>query len=764
MAESLRPVAIGDMLTLRHKMRMRLQRRHQSPVFAGAVARVQEPATSRPLHHGPAALLAAARHLRAGAAAPIAAPSTKPSTSSATSSSRNSRAATLIARAGGGANGGLNGAGAGDAAGVARGSSGNAAGGRGAAAAPAPPSLRSAGAGAAGAAAVAAAAAAAASSTATTPLMSLGPEGAMDNSSLASVDWPEWIASATNSSDSSDNLEFDAGPGSSSEPSEAAASPLAAAAAAEAGGGSGGGDSSGGGANGGVTSGVGGRIAGNSGSGSGSKGGSGAAAAAGAGAAGGEGGSAGGPAAVCGRQLAASIPTTTIRIALYAISTGFDRRALEAALRTAYGSTAVKKYPDVMHCLVARSPHEGQPGADAFFFDNGVVACWGMRPEAERALVQDIAGGAVVGPLPDRECENDVFRCTYTTNPVVSGGVAPPASLAPIASLPAPAYPQQPAAALQPAAAPPAAQPQAPSQVHSSLASDADMDAFPGGGGSGSGGGATSAGGGGSGGTTSSRRFARRAASSTGSSGTGGPGAAAGTAAGSTFDPPPPPPRPAVAAIAAAAVAAPPAAVVPPVAAREPLSAVGPFSLLSFPPQIVDDTVLLHLRLVGDVASQLAVSYALAQSTKLSTIEKAVGALVEETRYLPEVLAEHGQVHLSETDIGKLMGKVFVLKRSVILLSNVNDTPDFFWYAPDQLQALYSRITSYCELDSRVELLNSRFSVLQEMLELLRAQEENRHGTRLELVVIWLIVVEVVLGVFELLDLFGVIGPPHSLH
>ncbi len=48
---------------------------------------------------------------------------------------------------------------------------------------------------------------------------------------------------------------------------------------------------------------------------------------------------------------------------------------------------------------------------------------------------------------------------------------------------------------------------------------------------------------------------------------------------------------------------------------------------------------------------------------------------------------------------------------------------------------------------------------IQELLELLRAQEENRHGVRLELIVIWLIVVEVVLGFFELLELFGVIGP-----
>ncbi|PNW80030.1 hypothetical protein CHLRE_08g374950v5 [Chlamydomonas reinhardtii] len=761
---------MGDMLTLRHKMRTRLQRRHQSPVFAGAVPRVQDATTTwRPLQHASApAASPAAQQLRAGAAAAVAASSAKLLSGLSAcstlgralgrnSSNSSSRAALLVPRAGNGANGassnGSHTAGANGTttkAGTAT-SSRTATGGAGASA-PASSRVASPAAPAAAAAAAAAGGAVAKATAGATPLMSLGPEGAMDNSSLASVDWPEWIASATNSSDSSDTLEFDAGPGSSDEEADA----LAAAAAAEAdsaingtaSGAAGGSGGSGGGATGGSAA---------RGAGSGA-----AAAGAEAGAAAGEGAVSGGPAAVCGRQLAASIPTTTIRIALYAIATGFDRRALEAALRAEYGSMAVKKYPDVVHCLVARSPHEGQPGADAFFFDNGVVACWGMRPEAERALVRDIAGAAVVGPLPERECENDVFRCTYTTNPVVSGGVAPPPSQAPIATLPAAAYPQQqqqqPAAAVLQPAAPPS--PQQPSQARSGLSSDADMDRDAAGAATAVSGSSSSGGG-----TTSSRRFARRAASSTGggSSSTGGAGATAGAEASSKFDPPPPPPRPAVAAIAAAvAVTAPPPAVVPPVTPREPLSAVGPFSLLSFPPQIVDDTVLLHLRLVGDVASQLAVSYALAQSTKLSTIEKAVGALVEETRYLPEVLAEHGQVHLSETDIGKLMGKVFVLKRSVVLLSNVNDTPDFFWYAPDQLQALYSRITSYCELDHRVQLLNSRFSVLQEMLELLRAQEENRHGTRLELVVIWLIVVEVVLGVFELLDLFGVIGPPHS--
>jgi uncharacterized Rmd1/YagE family protein len=40
-------------------------------------------------------------------------------------------------------------------------------------------------------------------------------------------------------------------------------------------------------------------------------------------------------------------------------------------------------------------------------------------------------------------------------------------------------------------------------------------------------------------------------------------------------------------------------------------------------------------------------------------------------------------------------------------------TPEFFWHAPDSFQALYTRVTEYLELESRVELLNSRFAVLQ---------------------------------------------------
>ena len=85
-------------------------------------------------------------------------------------------------------------------------------------------------------------------------------------------------------------------------------------------------------------------------------------------------------------------------------------------------------------------------------------------------------------------------------------------------------------------------------------------------------------------------------------------------------------------------------------------------------------------------------------------------------------------------------------------------TTEFFWHAPDFSTSLYTRLIEYLELGERVEILNSRFSVLQEMLDLLRDHENNAHSARLEWIVIWLIVVELVVGLLEVLGLFGLVG------
>ena len=52
--------------------------------------------------------------------------------------------------------------------------------------------------------------------------------------------------------------------------------------------------------------------------------------------------------------------------------------------------------------------------------------------------------------------------------------------------------------------------------------------------------------------------------------------------------------------------------------------------------------------------------------------------------------------------------------------------------APDHLQVLYKRVCEYLEIDSRVEVHNTRFVVLQEFLDLLREHQNNKHRVRLE--------------------------------
>jgi uncharacterized Rmd1/YagE family protein len=58
-------------------------------------------------------------------------------------------------------------------------------------------------------------------------------------------------------------------------------------------------------------------------------------------------------------------------------------------------------------------------------------------------------------------------------------------------------------------------------------------------------------------------------------------------------------------------------------------------------------------------------------------------------------------------------------------------------------QVLHKRVCEYLELDTRVEVLNTRYGVLQEMLEMVRDHQNNQHMSRLEWIVIWLIVAAV---------------------
>jgi len=151
-------------------------------------------------------------------------------------------------------------------------------------------------------------------------------------------------------------------------------------------------------------------------------------------------------------------------------------------------------------------------------------------------------------------------------------------------------------------------------------------------------------------------------------------------------------------------------------------------------PSIADDTISLPARAVGDATTKLAISHALAQSTKLCLYEERVLEVVEATRDLPEAMAATGRVPLGRTAVARLIGRVFLLKSAVNLLGSILDVPEYFWDRPDSLQTLYTRVCAYVELPGRVEVLNARFDVLNQMLDLARAYQvrEGERGGRRE--------------------------------
>ena len=78
---------------------------------------------------------------------------------------------------------------------------------------------------------------------------------------------------------------------------------------------------------------------------------------------------------------------------------------------------------------------------------------------------------------------------------------------------------------------------------------------------------------------------------------------------------------------------------------------------------------------------------------------------------------------------------------NIHLVGSIVDSPEIFWRQPD-LEPLYSAARSYLEIPQRIDLLNTRVEVLQDMLQLLKDQVTSSHSEYLEIVVILLIMLE----------------------
>lgn len=155
-----------------------------------------------------------------------------------------------------------------------------------------------------------------------------------------------------------------------------------------------------------------------------------------------------------------------------------------------------------------------------------------------------------------------------------------------------------------------------------------------------------------------------------------------------------------------------------------------------------NDTIIIEN---DDPHIKLSFSYGLSQSVKLSVFEASVEKTIDENKKIPNDLIKTGKISLSRKSLAKKIGVLFVERNFINLNSDILDTPDFFWRRP-KYDVYYDMAINFMDIKQRINLLNNRLAIIHELYEILSAELQHIHSSRLELIIIYLIMIEVILG------------------
>lgn len=149
-----------------------------------------------------------------------------------------------------------------------------------------------------------------------------------------------------------------------------------------------------------------------------------------------------------------------------------------------------------------------------------------------------------------------------------------------------------------------------------------------------------------------------------------------------------------------------------------------------------------------EILIKLSVSHALAQAVKLNVLEESVIKLLENTKPIQQELSEKGRVSLSKSEISKQIGVLFSSRYSVNMHSDVLDTPEFFWRRP-RYEPVYLMTVEFQDIRTRQEILNNHLNLIQELYNMLSSDLNHKQSSRLEMVIIILIAIEIVIALHK---------------
>nr|VZI48031.1 unnamed protein product [Spirometra erinaceieuropaei] len=143
------------------------------------------------------------------------------------------------------------------------------------------------------------------------------------------------------------------------------------------------------------------------------------------------------------------------------------------------------------------------------------------------------------------------------------------------------------------------------------------------------------------------------------------------------------------------------------------------------------------------VFEKLAFSDALALSVKLSLLEASFDSVALQMQPWIEKMKTGLGTFFPQSAVFRKTGELFTLRHLLNVSTNITETPDFYWDRPE-VEKLFQQLKSALSIQSRTKILNTKLDTCCELAEILTNHLQARHSSRLEWMIIALILVEVI--------------------
>ncbi|SCV03340.1 LAME_0H09648g1_1 [Lachancea meyersii CBS 8951] len=137
-----------------------------------------------------------------------------------------------------------------------------------------------------------------------------------------------------------------------------------------------------------------------------------------------------------------------------------------------------------------------------------------------------------------------------------------------------------------------------------------------------------------------------------------------------------------------------------------------------------------------------AFSSGMSRSTRLAVLEELLKTHIDKSRKFTELLSTGKKLNLTEPEVLKSTGSLFLIRGKLNLYSELIETPDLYWSEP-RLERIYKQMSRSLDIQPRISILNSKLDFAAEESRAFMAVLSERKSTYLEWIIIYLITIEV---------------------